>query len=177
MYVTFMCLRCGFCICFQNGKVPFSKLEYMVVWFHSEFSYLVLLLKSHWDPTITWRDRKFKLKFGGYVEELYTRQDVWHRMGVTSDVDVPDTKLFSVGWDLMLVFGRTLCCSASGFHCVYFSTSQVTSLFYQIIPFIFLFLWCLIEKKHLRELKVKCILVASMKIDPKSEGKRPVKLP
>lgn len=60
----------------ENGPVPFSKFEYIVCWFINELSYLVLILQSHWDPKISWRGRKFKLKWGGYVEELFTKQTV-----------------------------------------------------------------------------------------------------
>lgn len=60
----------------ENGPVPFSKFEFIVCWVINELCYSVLLLKSHWDPKITWRGRKFKLKWGGYVEELFTKQTV-----------------------------------------------------------------------------------------------------
>lgn len=60
----------------ENGNVPFSKFDYVVCWFLSETSYIVLLFLSHWDPLITWRGRKFKLKWGGIVEEVCLKQTV-----------------------------------------------------------------------------------------------------
>jgi hypothetical protein len=42
----------------------------------NEIGYMLLLIQSHLEPTITWRGRKFKLKWGGVVEEIYTKQTV-----------------------------------------------------------------------------------------------------
>lgn len=60
----------------EVGSLPFSKFDFVVCWFMNEIGYLILLVQSHLDPVITWRGRKFKLKWGGIVEEIYTKQTV-----------------------------------------------------------------------------------------------------
>lgn len=60
----------------ENASVPFPKFDFVVCWFMNEIGYMLLLIQSHLEPTITWRGRKFKLKWGGVVEELYTKQTV-----------------------------------------------------------------------------------------------------
>ncbi|KAL4236872.1 hypothetical protein ACF0H5_005257 [Mactra antiquata] len=60
----------------EHGSIPFSKFDFVVCWFINEIGYMLLLLQSHLEPAITWRGRHFKLKWGGVVEEIYTKQTV-----------------------------------------------------------------------------------------------------
>ncbi|KAL3867836.1 hypothetical protein ACJMK2_040682 [Sinanodonta woodiana] len=60
----------------ENKPLPFSKFEYIVCWFLNELSYLALIVQSHIDSTISWRGKRFRLRWGGYVEEMHTKQTV-----------------------------------------------------------------------------------------------------
>jgi ceramide glucosyltransferase len=60
----------------QNGPCPFSKFEYVVCWLFRELSSFYMLLKSHSDPLLTWRSKRYIIKWGGLGEEVRTRSYV-----------------------------------------------------------------------------------------------------
>lgn len=54
----------------QNGKLPFSKFEYLIAWFYRESICIYLFLKAAVDPTVKWRNGKYRLLYGGLAEEI-----------------------------------------------------------------------------------------------------------
>lgn len=54
----------------QNGKLPFSKFDYVISWFYRESICLYLFVKAASNPTVKWRDGKYLLKWGGLAEEI-----------------------------------------------------------------------------------------------------------
>ncbi|KAI8773252.1 ceramide glucosyltransferase-like isoform X1 [Biomphalaria glabrata] len=54
----------------QQGPLPFSKFEFLVGWILNEISYPILVCRAHWDPIITWRSRKYKIRWGGITTEV-----------------------------------------------------------------------------------------------------------
>ncbi|KAF4527936.1 hypothetical protein B566_EDAN012829 [Ephemera danica] len=55
---------------YMNGSVPFNKFEFVIGWLFREYSGPYLFLQALWDPTIHWRSRSFKLRWGGVAEEV-----------------------------------------------------------------------------------------------------------
>ena len=55
---------------FQNGSLPFNKFEFLVTWLFREVSSPYLLLAAHFNPTIRWKTRSFRLKWGGKAEPV-----------------------------------------------------------------------------------------------------------
>ncbi|KAJ8306131.1 hypothetical protein KUTeg_016676 [Tegillarca granosa] len=60
----------------EGGTLPFSKFEFVVAWLFNELTYIGIIMRSHWNSTIVWRNRHFKLRWGGVVEELHVKQTV-----------------------------------------------------------------------------------------------------
>lgn len=54
----------------QNGKLPFNKLDYVLAWFYRESICYYLFLKAASNPTVRWREGKYRLKWGGTAEEI-----------------------------------------------------------------------------------------------------------
>ncbi|KAK6192205.1 hypothetical protein SNE40_003717 [Patella caerulea] len=54
----------------QNGPLPFSKFEYVVAWLLRELSSPYILFLRHTGSYIIWRNRKYKVHWGGYTEEI-----------------------------------------------------------------------------------------------------------
>ena len=54
----------------QNGKLPFSKFEYIIAWLYRELICFYLFLKAAANPTVKWRDGVYRLKWGGLAEEI-----------------------------------------------------------------------------------------------------------
>ena len=54
----------------QKTELPFSKIDFVIAWLLRELFALVLFAKALSDPEIQWRTGTFKLKWGGYVEEI-----------------------------------------------------------------------------------------------------------
>jgi len=54
----------------QNGSLPFNKFEFLVTWLFREVSSPYLLLAAHFNPTIRWKTRSFRLKWGGKAEPV-----------------------------------------------------------------------------------------------------------
>jgi ABC-type antimicrobial peptide transport system permease subunit len=54
----------------QNGKLPFSKFDYVLAWIYRETICIYLFLKAASDNTVKWRDGKYRLKWGGLAEEI-----------------------------------------------------------------------------------------------------------
>lgn len=60
----------------EGGPLPFSKFDFLVGWVINEVTYPGVILRSHFNPKIVWRNHNFKLKWGGFVEELHIKQTV-----------------------------------------------------------------------------------------------------
>lgn len=54
----------------QNGPLTCSKTEFLLAWLLRECTALLVFIKALMDPKVTWRSRKFRLKWGGYTEEV-----------------------------------------------------------------------------------------------------------
>ncbi len=54
----------------QNGRLPFSKFHFLVAWLYRESICFYLFLKAAWDPTVKWRNGRYRLRWGGYAEEI-----------------------------------------------------------------------------------------------------------
>jgi ceramide glucosyltransferase len=53
--------------------LPFNKFNYVVGWLFREFTGPYLFLCALFNPAITWRERTFKLYWGGVAYELKQR--------------------------------------------------------------------------------------------------------
>ncbi|XP_042706318.1 ceramide glucosyltransferase isoform X1 [Chrysemys picta bellii] len=54
----------------QGGAPCFSKLDYAVAWFIRESMTIYIFLSALWDPTISWRTGRYRLRCGGTAEEI-----------------------------------------------------------------------------------------------------------
>ncbi|XP_060583307.1 ceramide glucosyltransferase-B-like [Ruditapes philippinarum] len=54
----------------QNGPLPFSKFEFLCAWLFRECTSSYLSLKGHFSSAIVWRHRKYRLRWGGTIEEI-----------------------------------------------------------------------------------------------------------
>ncbi|CAO1372885.1 unnamed protein product [Diamesa serratosioi] len=54
----------------QNGPLPFNKFNFVVGWLFREFTGPYLFLCALFNPAIRWRERTFKLAWGGIAYEL-----------------------------------------------------------------------------------------------------------
>ncbi|KAM4708168.1 ceramide glucosyltransferase [Discoglossus pictus] len=54
----------------QGGAPSFSKLDYAVAWFIRESMTIYIFLSALWDPTISWRTGRYRLRCGGTAEEI-----------------------------------------------------------------------------------------------------------
>lgn len=54
----------------QNGSLPFNKFEFVVGWLLRECSGPYLFFNALWNPSIMWREREFKLAWGGIAYEI-----------------------------------------------------------------------------------------------------------
>ncbi|XP_059169261.1 ceramide glucosyltransferase-B-like [Physella acuta] len=51
----------------ENGPMPFSKFEYVVAWLLREFLSPYIILMGHLKDHVVWRNRRYKIKWGGKV--------------------------------------------------------------------------------------------------------------
>lgn len=54
----------------QPGSLNFSLLDFTKAWLYRESTALFIFLKALLQPTVTWRSRTYKLKWGGLAEEI-----------------------------------------------------------------------------------------------------------
>ncbi|KAH3887739.1 hypothetical protein DPMN_011758 [Dreissena polymorpha] len=54
----------------QNGPLPFSKFEFLCAWLLRECTSPYLSIKSHMTTTTAWRHKKYRLRWGGTIEEI-----------------------------------------------------------------------------------------------------------
>lgn len=54
----------------QNGPLPFNKFEFLCAWLFRECTAFYLSMKSHMTSVIVWRHRKYRLRWGGTIEEI-----------------------------------------------------------------------------------------------------------
>ncbi|GFO27640.1 ceramide glucosyltransferase [Plakobranchus ocellatus] len=54
----------------QNGPLPFSKFEFLAAWLFREFTAPYILLQGHMTHHVVWRNRKYRVKWGGEVERI-----------------------------------------------------------------------------------------------------------
>ncbi|KAL1492382.1 hypothetical protein ABEB36_010635 [Hypothenemus hampei] len=57
----------------QNGSLPFSKFEFIIGWLFRECTGPYLFILAVFDPSIRWRNRCFKLSWGGIAQEVKPR--------------------------------------------------------------------------------------------------------
>ncbi|KAK7465908.1 hypothetical protein BaRGS_00037518 [Batillaria attramentaria] len=55
-----------------RGSLPFSKFEFLVAWLLREILSPYVLFTSHRNQTVAWRNKKYKLKWGGVIDEPKT---------------------------------------------------------------------------------------------------------
>lgn len=77
MMVFFMCHCLAWFLCdyvqltgVQGGPLTFSKLDFAVAWFIRESMAVQIFLSALWDPTISWRTGRYRLRCGGTAEEV-----------------------------------------------------------------------------------------------------------
>ncbi|XP_046356915.1 ceramide glucosyltransferase-like [Haliotis cracherodii] len=54
----------------QRGPLPFSKFEFVVGWLMNELVSPYLIFQAHWNPAVTWRSQKYRIRWGGITEEI-----------------------------------------------------------------------------------------------------------
>lgn len=54
----------------QNGKLPFTKFEFVVGWLTHEYYSLYLFISAVLDPVIRWRGREFRIARDGNTYEI-----------------------------------------------------------------------------------------------------------
>ncbi|XP_031165389.1 ceramide glucosyltransferase [Sander lucioperca] len=54
----------------QGGTLCFSKLDFAVAWFIRESLAVQIFLSALWDPTISWRTGRYRLRCGGTADEI-----------------------------------------------------------------------------------------------------------
>lgn len=54
----------------QNGNLPFNKFEFLVMWMFRECGAPYLFLHAVMNQDISWRTKKFRLKWGGEAESV-----------------------------------------------------------------------------------------------------------
>ncbi|BFZ18636.1 hypothetical protein BsWGS_21675 [Bradybaena similaris] len=52
----------------ENGPLPFSKFEFLVAWLLREMLSPYIILLSHLQDHVMWRNSKYKLRWGGKIE-------------------------------------------------------------------------------------------------------------
>jgi len=52
----------------QNGSLPFNKFEFLVMWLFREISSPYMFVSAQINPDIKWRNKSFRVKFGGIAE-------------------------------------------------------------------------------------------------------------
>lgn len=62
----------------QNGPLTFSKTDFIIAWLIRESTALLIFSKALATSKVTWRSRIFKLKWGGYAEEVFPPTTVQH---------------------------------------------------------------------------------------------------
>lgn len=56
----------------ENGHLQLSKCDFLFAWFVRETLTPYIILCALWDPTISWRTGKYRLRCGGKAEEVST---------------------------------------------------------------------------------------------------------
>jgi len=59
----------------QNGALTFSLTDFVIAWLIRECTALLIFLKALTNSKVTWRSRIFRLKRGGYAEEIPCEND------------------------------------------------------------------------------------------------------
>lgn len=54
----------------QNGLLPFSKTDFVIAWLFRECSALLVFVRALFNPDIKWRTGTYRLRWGGYAEEV-----------------------------------------------------------------------------------------------------------
>lgn len=78
----------------QNGKLPFTKFEYVLAWFYRETICLYLFIKAATNPTVKWRDGKYRLKWGGLAEEIIEKKSTELKAPIKSNSNLIDEKSY-----------------------------------------------------------------------------------
>lgn len=59
-----------FYLCLQNGPLPFSKFEFLVAWILREVLSIWMTIQSHRTSIVQWRHKKYRVLWGGTIEEF-----------------------------------------------------------------------------------------------------------
>ncbi|KAK6188951.1 hypothetical protein SNE40_005022 [Patella caerulea] len=59
----------------QGGPLPYSKFEFLVGWILNETCFLYFIFCAHLNPVVEWRGHKYKLRWGGMMEELNSQNN------------------------------------------------------------------------------------------------------
>lgn len=51
----------------KGGPLRCSKLEFLVAWILREMMVPYIVMKYHIDPNISWRGKRYRLKWGGEI--------------------------------------------------------------------------------------------------------------
>ncbi|XP_048257058.1 ceramide glucosyltransferase-like [Haliotis rufescens] len=54
----------------ENGPLKFSKFEFLVAWLMREMLVVYVFIQCHRTRTITWRNKVYRLRWGGLAEEI-----------------------------------------------------------------------------------------------------------
>ncbi|KAL4223662.1 hypothetical protein ACF0H5_017130 [Mactra antiquata] len=54
----------------QDSPLPFSKFDFLCAWLLRECTSFYLSIKSHMQRVIVWRHRRYRLRWGGTIEEI-----------------------------------------------------------------------------------------------------------
>lgn len=54
----------------ENGHLQLSKCDFLFAWFVRETLTPYIIVSAFWDPTISWRTGKYRLRCGGKAEEV-----------------------------------------------------------------------------------------------------------
>lgn len=72
----------------QDGPLTCSKVDFTLAWLVRESTALLIYLRALANPKVTWRSRKFRLKWGGYAEEI-TKPDGDGKSTSNNDLTAP----------------------------------------------------------------------------------------
>lgn len=71
----------------QNGTLPFNKSDFVIGWLMRECTGPYLFFHALWNPAIRWRERIFKLAWGGVAHEIPESKNSTYPNNDCSDQD------------------------------------------------------------------------------------------
>ena len=70
--------------------MPFTKFEFVVAWLYRESICYYLFVKAGINPTVKWRDGKYRLKWGGLAEKVSEPVEK-SSIKISSNIEIPQT--------------------------------------------------------------------------------------